>query len=483
MKRKIIALGLAVALIAVAVIGTTLAYLTDSDKAANVFAVGSVDIQLTNTNKVYDISNTEQSGKIEEDTDGTVNYKNIVPTNKMVKDHTVENIGKSDAYVRVAIYMNNKTAALNAIASNKAPLGDIFLGWGADFEAGFQPKILSDGKAEILNLDIAAPAVNADEAVWVYYFKLAPGGKVDVFDGFYSPAAFTKAENDMFDGLSVDLYADAIQTEGFNANTDDSTQIAKNAFAALEEAHPLNASHFDNVVATQAELATALAEGGTIVLSADVVADADTTMVISGDKEVTLNLGGHTISAVSDTTGSNRNLFDVRADAVLNISNGTMTTKHTGANMEWNNSTNIFNVTDGGVLNIDNATLINEGGSDMAFAIHLNNWGEVTLNIKNSTIKSPYVAVRAFNSGYDMNNITIENATIEGKHCLWVHNYTLADFGNDPDKVAAADARLNFDIYGNNNTFISVNTHDNAPIRYGFTDSIYFDANGNEIAP
>lgn len=50
MKKKIIALCLIVALAATAVIGGTLAYFTDNDKAENVFTVGKVDIILTEPN-------------------------------------------------------------------------------------------------------------------------------------------------------------------------------------------------------------------------------------------------------------------------------------------------------------------------------------------------------------------------------------------------------------------------------------------------
>ena len=46
MKKKLTAIFLCVALVAVAVIGGTLAYFTDTDKETNTFAVGNVKIDL-----------------------------------------------------------------------------------------------------------------------------------------------------------------------------------------------------------------------------------------------------------------------------------------------------------------------------------------------------------------------------------------------------------------------------------------------------
>lgn len=215
--------------------------------------------------------------------------------------------------------------------------------------------------------------------------------------------------------------------------------------------------------------------------------DADETITVPAGKELTLNLNGYTLSGVSDQTGSNRNMFTVKGTMTVNGANtmtraaaegnGVISIKHVGDNMGWNSSTNVFDVTAGGVLNIYNTHAINFGGSDMGFVAHLNNWGEVTLNVENSTLKSNYVAVRVFNSGNDMNNVTIKNSTLEGgSYAFWVHNYTVADFGTQ-EKADAHKALLKFDIFNLTNKFIGKN---DTPIRYGFTDAIYLHANGTE---
>ena len=225
-----------------------------------------------------------------------------------------------------------------------------------------------------------------------------------------------------------------------------------------------------NEPAHDGSLKYVVANGGEVTLTADVVLDAPLT--VKAGKVAVIDLNGHTLSATSENTGANYNMIDVRG--TLTVKNGTMLYEHTGANMGWNNSTNLFNVTAGGVLNLEGVTATNLGGSDMAFVAHLNNWGKVTLNVENSTLESTYVPVRVFNSGPDMNNVTIENSTLKGgSYAFWVHNYTAEDFGTEA-KAEAQKALLNLNIYNQGNTF----SPDVNGIRYGFTNSVKSDAYG-----
>ncbi len=201
-------------------------------------------------------------------------------------------------------------------------------------------------------------------------------------------------------------------------------------------------------------------------------ANEDPSLTIPAGKALTLDLNGKTLSATSCQTGKNYNMIDVRGN--LTVKNGTIEYKHVGDNMGWGNSTNIFNVTAGGVLNLEGVTAKNLGGTDMGFVAHLNNWGEVTLNAENCTLESNYVPVRVFNSGPDMNNVTIKNSTLKGgSAAFWVHNYTVEDFGSEA-KVETQKALLNLNIYNQGNRF----DPDVNGIRYGFTNSIRTDALG-----
>ena len=208
-------------------------------------------------------------------------------------------------------------------------------------------------------------------------------------------------------------------------------------------------------------------ENTTVVLTNDIYLNdlftraAFTGITING--KLNINLNGNTLYGVTTENSGNQEWFLVKGD--LTITNGTITTKHEGDDMGWNAMTTIFDVTAGGILNLNGVIAKNLGGSAMAFVAHLNNWGEATLNVTNSTLESNYVAVRVFNSGYDMNNVTIKNSTLKGgSNAFWVHNYETAD----------AYKTLNIDIFNGTNTF-------EGRVRYGFNAPLYFDENGYSV--
>ena len=191
-------------------------------------------------------------------------------------------------------------------------------------------------------------------------------------------------------------------------------------------------------------------------------------VTIAAGKKITLDLSECTLSGKTFGNTNPQDLFLVNGE--LTVKDGTITAEHVGENMGWNGQGTIFNITAGGVVNLNGVTAKNLGGTDMGFVAHLNNWGEVTLNVENSTLEANYVAVRVFNSGNDMNNVTIKNSTLKGgNYAFWVHNYTVADFGTEA-KAEAHKALLNFDIFDGTNTFLGKN---DTPIRYGMTNAIY----------
>ena len=113
MKKKILALCLVVALVAVAAIGGSLAYFTDTDAKNNVFTTGNVDIKLDEKFGDNDPSTPEKL------TPATGSAQDGTLKNGVTKEVTVENIGSEDAYVRVHI-------AIPSILDNGDP----------DFDAG-----------------------------------------------------------------------------------------------------------------------------------------------------------------------------------------------------------------------------------------------------------------------------------------------------------------------------------------------------------
>ena len=134
MKKKITAIFLCVALVAIAVVGASLAYFTDTKTATNTFTVGNVKIDLIESRfhregndnsddaSIPDPTNTASG--MEYVTDGhtaftdaeiktdaetyktdylDVKGKNMVPGRNVVKCPYVVNTGANDAYIRIRV--------------------------------------------------------------------------------------------------------------------------------------------------------------------------------------------------------------------------------------------------------------------------------------------------------------------------------------------------------------------------------------------
>lgn len=88
MKKKITAITVCVCMLAIAIVGGTLAYFTDTDKADNVFTVGNVSIDLTEPNW---------------EGEGSKDAPEVYPGEALAKDPTVTNNGKNPAFVRIKV--------------------------------------------------------------------------------------------------------------------------------------------------------------------------------------------------------------------------------------------------------------------------------------------------------------------------------------------------------------------------------------------
>lgn len=138
MKKKIVALCLCIALLAVAVVGGSLAYFTDTDEATNVFAVGNVQIVQNEQERVKNEDGTYTTDLQDFTQDQVIMpYVNLGATTKMplnvngyeiqIRDSvqnyvdkivSVTNKGVSDAYVRtfiaVPLFEEISNASVNA---------------------------------------------------------------------------------------------------------------------------------------------------------------------------------------------------------------------------------------------------------------------------------------------------------------------------------------------------------------------------------
>lgn len=95
-KKRFVAILLCMTLVALAAIGATFAYLTDTKTVNNTFTMGNVKITLDET----DIKNPNGARV-------TSNEYNVYPGAVVTKDPIVHNTGKNAAYIRATINVEN----------------------------------------------------------------------------------------------------------------------------------------------------------------------------------------------------------------------------------------------------------------------------------------------------------------------------------------------------------------------------------------
>lgn len=225
-KRKLMLVAVALCMVAILGFGGTLAYLTDTDHAKNVFTVGNVDITLFESEVA---ENTENNGLLKyTDADGenkwTVQgntYDNLMPGSSVVKDPTVTNVGDNDVYVRILVKYNNNAAIYNYVSEDML-LTTIVTGLNIDgapeMDSAWK---LEDGTYADDDDNIKASYENIlgnDEHVLAFYVteRLAKDETFTLFEGFTVPTSFTATELEaVFGDLQIDITAHAIQADGF----------------------------------------------------------------------------------------------------------------------------------------------------------------------------------------------------------------------------------------------------------------------------
>ena len=170
MKKKITAIALVVCLVAVAIVGGSLAYFTDTKEATNTFTVGNVSIDLTEENWIGG---------------GTV-IPQVYPGEVLAKDPVVSNDGDNACFVRIAV------TGLDCLD----PASDIVY--------------LTDGVKDALG---AGWELNAVDGYFYYTEALEVGDETTaLFDSIQIP---TDLENGApFNSFDVVVTAEAVQADG-----------------------------------------------------------------------------------------------------------------------------------------------------------------------------------------------------------------------------------------------------------------------------
>ena len=216
-KKSILMAAIAVMLVAVLVVGGTLAYFTDTKSATNTFTVGDVKIKLDESNVNDPDGNRVTSNE----------YTGMLPGIQYKKDPVVTNTGKNGAYVRAVVTIENGMNWMGLYNENvwTAPQAEAFMklicnkmgdGWSLE-DYGYVPN------AERGSTDFVA--------VLKYTGVLAAGKATSaMFEKVMLPTNATAsdittrvAQNGVF---HIDVVAQAIQADGFTSWND--------AFAAFD---------------------------------------------------------------------------------------------------------------------------------------------------------------------------------------------------------------------------------------------------------
>lgn len=234
-KKKLLSLALVLILIASLSFGT-LAWFSDKDEVTNKFLVAGSDDEDPDAIFSVDVwEKVDTDGDGEWDSvnpghrqdDGSAEYKNILPGDKLPKNVFVENTGAYDQYVRVIVTISDAQAWINAVGENfdAATLFDKFNPdmwdknhiWNNVSEAG-------DNIAQL------------EEIVYVLYYKdvLKSGGHFTVFEAVNIPTTLTQEQAAKFDGgFTINVKAQALQTENVLPDNYVVGQEAYYAFTSL----------------------------------------------------------------------------------------------------------------------------------------------------------------------------------------------------------------------------------------------------------
>lgn len=202
-KKRFVAILLCVTLVALAAIGATFAYLTDTKTVDNTFTMGNVAIKLDETNV-----NDPTGDRV------TSNEYNVYPGAVVTKDPIVHNTGKNAAYIRATVNVSN------------------WMNLCAAYYPDFKETFPNDGYKAALNLLVgelgdgwSVVGVEAGDTFTIGQFdakfilkydgKLAAGENTTaMFQTVTIPAGIDNANTDSF--KEVKVVAQAMQADGFD---------------------------------------------------------------------------------------------------------------------------------------------------------------------------------------------------------------------------------------------------------------------------
>lgn len=191
MKKKILVACLCVALAVLTVAGTTLAYLTSTDKVENTFTVGNVKITMDETDTDDSTPNADR--------DQANSYK-LMPGKEYTKDPIIHvDTNSEECYLFVTV--NNQISAIEAAGNTTVAKQMEAKGWKA-----------VDGQPDLYVYVGTAAGASAPLAV-------TKGTDVTVFEKIIIADSVDNDTLATYTGKNIVVNAYAVQAEGFTGKT------------------------------------------------------------------------------------------------------------------------------------------------------------------------------------------------------------------------------------------------------------------------
>lgn len=212
-KKRFVAILLCVTLVALAAIGATFAYLTDTKTVDNTFTMGNVAIKLDETNV-----NDPEGARV------TSNAYNVYPGAVVTKDPIVHNTGKNAAYIRATVNVSNW---MNLVGAYYPDFKYTFGQEGYKAALNLLVGELGEGWS-VVGVEAGDTfTIGQFDAKFILKYEGALAAKADTTAMFQTVTIPTGIDNVNTDSFKeVKVVAQAIQADGFNTWED--------AFAAYD---------------------------------------------------------------------------------------------------------------------------------------------------------------------------------------------------------------------------------------------------------
>lgn len=202
-KKRFVAILLCVTLVALAAIGATFAYLTDTKSVNNTFTMGNVKITLDET----DIKNPNGARV-------TSNEYNVYPGAVVTKDPIVHNVGANAAYIRATVNVSNW---MNLVSAYYPDFKETYPNDGYKAALNLLVGELGEGWSVVGVTAGDTFTIGQFDAKFILKYDGALAAKADttaMFQTVTIPAGIDNANTESFSGVTV--VAQAIQADGFD---------------------------------------------------------------------------------------------------------------------------------------------------------------------------------------------------------------------------------------------------------------------------